>query len=72
MIANILIRFDDICTTMDFKQFHIAEYMMNEDRIKLLIGAESVDKAKNTIFGDRLAIYKYHNITPIKEWLKSY
>lgn len=29
---------------------------MNEYRIKLLIGAESVDKAKNTIFGDRLAI----------------
>lgn len=46
--------------------------MMNEYRIKLLIGAESVDKAKNTIFGDSLAIYKYHDITPIKEWLKSY
>ncbi len=46
--------------------------MMNEYRIKLLIGAESVDKAKNTIFGDTLAIYKYHDITPIKEWLKSY
>lgn len=46
--------------------------MMNEYRIKLLIGEESVDKAKNAIFGDRLAIYKYHDITPIKEWLKSY
>lgn len=55
MIANILIRFDDISTTMDFKQFHIAENMRNEYRIKLLIGALSVDKAKNTIFGDRLA-----------------
>lgn len=45
---------------------------MNEYRIKLLIGAEPVDMAKNTIFGVRLAIYKYHDISPIKEWLKSY
>lgn len=72
MSAKILIRFDDICPTMDFEQFHIAENMMNKYRIKLLIGAELVDKLKNTIFGDRSAIYKYHDITPIKEWLKSY
>lgn len=70
MSAKILIRLDDICPTMDFKQFHIAENMMKEYRIKLLIGAEPVDKTKNTIFGDRLAIYKKHDIT--KEWLKSY
>ena len=72
MSAKILIRFDDICPAMDFKQFHIAENMINECLIKLLIGAELVDKLKNTIFGDRSAIYKYHDITPIKEWLKSY
>ena len=72
MSVKILIRFDDICPTMDFKQFHIAENMINECLIKLLIGAESEEKAKNTIFGDRLAIYKYHDITSIKEWLKSY
>lgn len=67
MSANILIRFDDIYPTMNFEQFHIAENMMNEYRIKLLVGAELVDKLKNTIFGDRSAIYKYHDITPIKE-----
>lgn len=38
MSAKILIRFDDICPTMDFKQFHIAETMMDEYQVKPLIG----------------------------------
>ena len=38
MSAKILIRFDDICPTMDFEQFHIAETMMDEYQLKPLIG----------------------------------
>ena len=38
MSVKILIRFDDICPTMDFEQFHIATSMMDEYQIKPLIG----------------------------------
>lgn len=38
MSAKILIRFDDICPTMNFEQFHLAETMMDKYQIKPLVG----------------------------------
>ena len=37
-MKRILVRFDDICPTMDYNQFHIAIELMNKYNVKALLG----------------------------------